>query len=104
MNVKTLNIENLNREQIRSKVLRTWESELAKSVVYRYNVEECADGSQIYLLRPANLNKGCGFLLTIPTSKEQPSLNLAQSVLIVAYELSKAGYAGGKGQRAKGKN
>ncbi len=31
----------------------------------------------------------CGFLLTIPTSKEQPSLNLAQAVLIVAYELSK---------------
>ncbi|WP_333655224.1 RNA methyltransferase [Dissulfurispira sp.] len=34
----------------------------------------------------------CGFLITIPTSKEQPSLNLAQAVLIVAYELSKAEY------------
>ncbi|BCB96842.1 tRNA (cytidine/uridine-2'-O-)-methyltransferase TrmJ [Dissulfurispira thermophila] len=34
----------------------------------------------------------CGFLITIPTSKEQPSLNLAQSVLIVAYELSKVEY------------
>jgi TrmH family RNA methyltransferase len=34
----------------------------------------------------------CGFLITIPTSDEQPSLNLAQAVLIVAYELSKAEY------------
>jgi len=56
----------------------------------------------------------CGLLLTIPTSKEHRSLNLAQAVLIVAYELLKAGYedqakgmgqeetAKGKGQRAKG--
>lgn len=29
----------------------------------------------------------CGFLITIPTSAKQPSINLAQSVLIVAYEL-----------------
>jgi TrmH family RNA methyltransferase len=33
----------------------------------------------------------CGILLTIPTSGEQPSLNLAQAVLIAAYEISKAG-------------
>ncbi|GBE01474.1 putative tRNA/rRNA methyltransferase [bacterium BMS3Bbin06] len=31
----------------------------------------------------------CGFLVNIPTSEEAPSLNLAQSVLIVAYELTK---------------
>jgi len=35
----------------------------------------------------------CGMLLTIPTSREHRSLNLAQAVLIVAYELLKAGYA-----------
>ncbi len=35
----------------------------------------------------------CGLLLTIPTSKEHRSLNLSQAVLIVAYELLKAGYA-----------
>ncbi len=35
----------------------------------------------------------CGFLLTIPTSREQPSLNLAQAVSIVAYELSKSEYS-----------
>jgi TrmH family RNA methyltransferase len=34
----------------------------------------------------------CGFLLTIPANNEHPSLNLAQAVLIVAYELSRAEY------------
>lgn len=34
----------------------------------------------------------CGFLMTIPSSKKQPSLNLAHAVLIIAYELSKAEY------------
>jgi len=38
----------------------------------------------------------CGFLITIPTSEEQPSLNLSQAVLIIAYELSKAGEGGQK--------
>jgi TrmH family RNA methyltransferase len=33
----------------------------------------------------------CGFLMTIPASRKQPSLNLAQAVMIIAYELSKAG-------------
>lgn len=31
--------------------------------------------------------KECGFLMTIPTSKKAPSLNLAQAVLLIAYEL-----------------
>ena len=34
----------------------------------------------------------CGFMLNIPCSKMQPSLNLAQAVLLTAYELSKCGY------------
>ncbi len=34
----------------------------------------------------------CGFLLTIPSSKEQPSLNISQAVLLTAYELSKTGF------------
>lgn len=33
----------------------------------------------------------CGFMMTIPSSAMQPSLNLAQAVLITAYELSKCG-------------
>jgi TrmH family RNA methyltransferase len=32
----------------------------------------------------------CGFLMTIPANREHPSLNLAQAVVIIAYELSKA--------------
>lgn len=36
--------------------------------------------------------KECGFLMTIPSSKEQPSLNISQAVLLTAYELSKAEY------------
>lgn len=35
----------------------------------------------------------CGFLVTIPSDPESPSLNLAQSVLLVAYELSRKTYA-----------
>lgn len=33
----------------------------------------------------------CGFLMTIPANKKHPSLNLAHAVMIIAYELSKAG-------------
>lgn len=33
----------------------------------------------------------CGFMMTIPANKKHPSLNLAQAVMIIAYELSKAG-------------
>jgi TrmH family RNA methyltransferase len=43
----------------------------------------------------------CGFLMTVPASREQPSLNLAQAVLIIAYEISKAGI---KGSGSKGKS
>ncbi|MBI4685123.1 MAG: RNA methyltransferase [Nitrospirae bacterium] len=34
----------------------------------------------------------CGFLITIPSEPSMPSLNLAQSVLLVAYELSQKTY------------
>lgn len=63
MQIKTLNVDNLTRHQIRSKVLRTWDAETPASGQHRYNVEECTDGSKIYLLRPANLNKGCDFVI-----------------------------------------
>lgn len=33
----------------------------------------------------------CGFLISIPASRKAPSLNLAQAVLIIAYELDKMG-------------
>ena len=38
----------------------------------------------------------CGFMIKIPSSKLQPSLNLSQAVLIIAYELSKYGEAIGR--------
>ena len=45
----------------------------------------------------------CGFMLTIPSSKIQPSLNLAQAVLITAYELSKGEFkAAGGGRQCEG--
>ena len=34
----------------------------------------------------------CGFLMTIPSDPSSPSLNLAQSVLLVAYELGRGAY------------
>lgn len=44
----------------------------------------------------------CAFLMTIPANKKQPSLNLAQAVMIIAYEISKAGIKGGKDAEKKG--
>lgn len=38
--------------------------------------------------------EACGFLATIPSHPGAPSLNLAQSVMLVAYELSRAASAG----------
>lgn len=59
---------------------------------------EVASGSKVALLfgreESGLLNeevRECGFLMTIPTSKKAPSLNLAQAVLLVSYELHVAG-------------
>ena len=50
----------------------------------------------------------CGFMITIPSSAMQPSLNLAQAVLIIAYELSKCAQVlkneTGKGRKRKPDN
>jgi hypothetical protein len=59
----SLNVDNLSREKIREKVLQTWIKEDQGVGQYRYDVETCQDGSVIYLLRPANLNKGCDFVI-----------------------------------------
>lgn len=63
MKILSLNVDSLNRQQIRSKILQTWDAETSGSGEYRYNVEKCKDGSSIYLLRPARLNKGCDFAI-----------------------------------------
>lgn len=45
-------------------------------------------GNEHYGLTNREIDE-CGFLLTIPSNTEFPSLNLAQSVMLVAYELSR---------------
>ena len=63
MERRSLSVDNLSREKIREKVLQTWMEERPGIGQYRYDVEKCRDGSGIYLLRPASLNKGCDFVI-----------------------------------------
>ncbi|MGH7432201.1 MAG: hypothetical protein ACREJL_00455 [Candidatus Methylomirabilales bacterium] len=63
LHVHTLDVDGLSREETRAKILQTWLAEGVKSGKHRYNVERCADGTRIYLLRPAGLNKGCDFVI-----------------------------------------
>jgi TrmH family RNA methyltransferase len=64
-------------------------------------IVECASGGGRVALLLGREHRGlfnheteeCGFVLSIPTSPEQPSLNLAQAAVLFAYELSKAGRA-----------
>lgn len=44
----------------------------------------------------------CGFMLTIPTGKSQPSINLSHAVLIIAYELLLAEYHRPAGRQEAG--
>jgi hypothetical protein len=59
----------MSREKTRSRVLNIWMLECPgrgrgdKMQRYRYNVEKLSDGSWVYLLRPAGLNKGCDFVV-----------------------------------------
>ena len=39
---------------------------------YRYNVERCADGNLVYLLRPTWLNKGFDFMVNVEGSGVEP--------------------------------
>lgn len=41
----------------------------------------------------------CGLILTIPSNKEQPSLNLSHAVMVVAYELSRPAHDAESGGR-----
>ena len=63
MLIRSLNVDNLSREETRKKVLEAWIKEDAGAGQYRYDVEICRDGSRIYLLRPGRLNKGCDFVI-----------------------------------------
>src|SRR3989338_5248680 len=78
MERRSLNVDGLPREKIRERILNTWMQEAPGTGQYRYDVEKCRDGSMVYLLRPANLNKGCDFVivsenyLTFQNGKDKP--------------------------------
>ena len=53
-----------SRADIRSRVLTRWMGEISGNK-YRYFVETLSDGNRVYLERPAQLNKGCDFVIYI---------------------------------------
>ncbi len=53
-----------NKKDVRDFLLQTWSKEEA-GVQFRYFVETLSDNKKIYLERPANLNKGCDFVIKI---------------------------------------
>lgn len=59
----------MSPEKTRSRVLEIWVLECPgrgrgdEMQCYRYDVEKLSDGSWVYLLRPAGLNKGCDFVV-----------------------------------------
>jgi hypothetical protein len=62
-----LNFNIDDRTRLRAMVLQLWIQEApggaGKVSAFRYNVERLADGSKIYLARPARLNKGADFVV-----------------------------------------
>lgn len=53
-----------DRKELRRAIAEKWSEEEAHTN-YRYNVECCADGKRVYLLRPTWLNKGFDFQVNI---------------------------------------
>ena len=53
-----------DRSALRHAVAEKWLQE-SPYTNYRYNVEECADGRRVYLLRPTWLNKGFDFQVNV---------------------------------------
>jgi hypothetical protein len=52
------------RAELRKQVAEKWLGE-DEYTDYRYNVEQCDDGSRLYLLRPTFLNKGFDFMVKL---------------------------------------
>jgi len=67
LNVVNVKMRLTDRVRIREEMLGHWMKEKPGTDklrnLYRYNVETLADGSCIYLMRPARLNKGCDFVI-----------------------------------------
>ena len=53
-----------DRQGLRRAIAEKWSDEDAYTN-YRYNVERCADGKRVYLLRPTWLNKGFDFQVNV---------------------------------------
>ena len=54
----------IDKAAIRNYLLQQWIAE-NPGTKYRYFVDKLADGSRIYLFRPARLNKGCDFVIHV---------------------------------------
>lgn len=67
---KELRIIEATRKNQRRKILDTWLDEEENSR-YRYNVENCADGTKVYLRRPTWLNKGLDFQINLEGFKSK---------------------------------
>ena len=64
-NVFNLDINQLsNKKNIRSYLLEKWAEE-PEGIQFRYFVEVLSNNKRIYLERPANLNKGCDFIIKV---------------------------------------
>lgn len=68
ISIKLPNIEKFKKKvTIRTFLIKKWISEIPRTK-YRYFVETLKNGSRIYLERPAQLNKGCDFVIYIENS------------------------------------
>lgn len=62
---KTLDVDNIHsREELRKFILMTYVSEDCNTKL-RYYVETLGNGKRIYIERPAQLNKGCDFVVFV---------------------------------------
>lgn len=69
-------LRGLNRREQRRRLVLSWLKEQPYTS-YRYNVEDCKDGTRIYLRRPTNLNKGFDFQVHLEgfrSSRRRPPL------------------------------
>jgi hypothetical protein len=75
--VREFTVRGDNRRELRRKLAETWLLEEENSR-YRYDVEVCANGRKVYLLRPTWLNKGFDFQINLEgfrskSGREAPS-------------------------------
>ncbi len=57
-------VDRLTAKDTRDLLLETWKAE-SPATLYRYFVETLQTGKRVYLERPAQLNKGCDFVIFV---------------------------------------